>query len=351
MGIDMATGASDIEVDYFEITGPAYAGIAIRSYPYCDETLGREVFTQYNTIIHHNFVHEIDGEGFYIGPSHYYEETSPTSTDECAPGIPEAALRVVEVYHNTVEDVGRDGIQVGAAIEGMSIHHNLVRRYALAGDSGHIGGIQVNPGSVGRVFANLIMSADDDVADNAIQFAGGEDGPTYLYNNIIVGTSTAFMALSRLGNEDSEVHFLNNTVVSEPEGGKTLTLFCDDTWVQDFFFQNNIFTDYAHVGNYIYTDSSDQVWTALVGNGNAANCPLNGLVHENDLDENHELDGNLYLQDPTEVGFIDRDGGDYHLAQTSPAVGTGEDLSAIFTDDFDGNDRGDGSFDMGAYRY
>ena len=68
----------------------------------------------------------------------------------------------------------------------MMIHHNTVRRYALQGVYGHIGGIQVNPGSVGHVYANYIESDPEISSNQGIQFAGGEDGPSYIYNNIIV---------------------------------------------------------------------------------------------------------------------------------------------------------------------
>jgi hypothetical protein len=349
MGIDMQGGSSDIEVAYFEVRGPAYGGIAIRTYPYCDETLGRDQFTQTQTVIHHNYVHDVGGEGLYLGPSHYHEEASPTSGEDCAPGIPEAALKGVWVHHNLIEDVGRDAIQVGAAIEDMEITENVIRRYALEEVYGHGGGIQVNPGSVGRVHRNYIES-DPGVPDNAIQFAGGSDGPTYFYNNIIVGSSTPFVSLGRMGNAESEVLFLNNTTLSRSDSGKTLTLYCMEDELQPFTFKNNIFADYAHVGGYIYTDSSDQIWTYLVGGGTASNCPINGVVHENSLDADQQVEGNLYAQDPDLVGFVDLEGGDYRLDASSPAVGAGENLSHIFTGDFDGNERRDGPYDMGAYQ-
>jgi hypothetical protein len=89
----------------------------------------------------------------------------------------------------------------------------------------------------------------------------------------------------------------------------------------------------------------------LVGGGSAVNCPINGLVHENDIDDNHQIEGNLYLQDPLEVGFVDVLGADYHLEHGSPAIATGENLSELFTDDFEGGERNDGPFDMGALKY
>ncbi|MDP6934931.1 MAG: hypothetical protein QGG40_18565, partial [Myxococcota bacterium] len=263
--------------------------------------------------------------------------------------IAEAALKGVRVHHNLVEDVGRDGIQVGAAIEDMEIHDNVIRRYALEEVYGHVGGIQVNPGSVGRVYRNHIES-DQSVPDNAIQFAGGVGGHTYLYNNVIFGSSTPFMALGRMGNSDSEVHVVNNTIISRSDSGKTLTLYCQEDEEQPFSFLNNIFTDYAYVGTYIYTDSSEQVWTYLVGNEHASNCPINGVVHDNSVDADHQIEGNLYVQDPTQVGFVDFEDGDFHLEESSPAVGAGENLGHVFTGDFDGNERGDGPWDMGAYQ-
>jgi hypothetical protein len=350
MGIDMSDGVSDIEIDYFEIAGPAYAGIAIRNYPYCDETLGRDVFTQYNTLVHHNYIHDVSGEGIYLGCSHYHAAYSPTSGEACAPGIAEPAMRGVEVHHNLVEEVGRDGIQVGTAIEGMLIHNNVIRNYALLESWGHVGGIQVNPGSVGRVYSNLIVSKKGNMADNGIQFAGGEDGPTYLYNNVIVGSRVPFLALTRMGNLDSPVHLLNNTMIGRSDGGRSVYLFCDPTRVQDFFVTNNIFAGAELAGLYLYTNREGQVLSKIV-DGYAENCPINGQVYDNDLDENQKIPGNFYDSDAAIAGFVDLEGGDYHLDAGSPAVGAGVNLSDIFSDDFEGNDRGAGPFELGAYRY
>ncbi len=350
--IDMRDGTSDIELDRFEITGPAYSGIAIRNYPYCDPELGRDEFTQYNTLVHHNYVHHVSGEGLYIGPSHYHEEYSPTSMESCAPGIPEAALVGVEVHHNTVEDVGRDGIQVGAAIDGMRIYNNVIRRYALAGSYGHIGGLQINPGSIGEVFGTRIESQVDGPSDNAIQFAGGEDGPTLMYNNLIVGTETPLIVLSRMGNESSPLYFLNNTVVNRrSETSKTMVLYCSPSWVREFVFTNNIFTNYDLIGAYKWGDEETGIRTSLIGGDDEENCLINGLVRGNDLDENQQIDGNLYTQDPEDVGFVDATGSDFRLTEDSEAVDAGEDLSDFFTNDMEGLERGADAFDMGAYEY
>jgi len=231
----------------------------------------------------------------------------------------------------------------------MAIHHNIVRRYALQEDFGHVGGIQVNPGSIGEVFANYIESDPTVSSDNAIQFAGGEDGPSYLYNNVIVGTSIPFVFLTRLGNEDSPVYVYNNTVINHGTGGATLYVGCNAGITQDLEFTNNIFSNYDTIGNYIYTNSNGLPMSKIIYDSGGS-CLINGLVYGNDLDQNLTIPGNLYIQDPNQVGFVDYAQGDYRITSSSPAAGVGDDLSSIFTDDYAGNDRGIGqAFDMGAY--
>ena len=359
-------GVTDIEIEFFEIMGPAYTGITVSNYPYCNPDLDRSVFTQANTLIHHNYIHDIrndvgenGGEGIYIGTSHYFMSESPTSSG-CTTGYQDASLRGVQVYENIIEDTGRDGIQVGAAVEDMAIYHNTIRRYALAEDFGHVGGIQVNPGSVGHIYANFIESDANTTSETAIQFAGGEDGPSYIYNNVITGASISLAFLTRMGNESSPVYVHNNTFINRYEsptegvsstGTYTLYLGCGfdgSSTTQDFYITNNIFTNYGSVGSYIYGVVGSHYSKYFSDDG----CLINGMAYGNNLDENLKLPGNLYLQDPNEVGFVDYASGDYHLDSGSPAMDAGEDLSHLFTDDFDGANReNNGNFDMGAFEF
>lgn len=349
--IKMKEGATHIEIGYVEVEGPGYTGIAIQAYPYCDASLGRDSFTQYDTHVHHSYVHGVSGEGLYLGPSHYHEEISPTSISAACPeGFPEAALRGVEVHHNVIEDTGRDAIQVGAAIEGMRIHDNIIRRYALQGDWGHTGGIQINPGSVGHVFNNHIDATGLETFDNAFQVAGGVDGPTYIYNNVVIGSEVPFLKLNRMGNPESPVYVMNNTFVLNPERSSTLSIACAEAWEQPFFITNNIFTEYAYVGTFIYENVDGVAYSKIIGDQND-NCPINGEIYLNGPDTDQQIPGNLYLKDSQDVGFAALHQGDYHLLADSPAVGTGEDLSDLVTDDYDGQARPAGPFDQGAYVY
>ena len=74
-------------------------------------------------------------------------------------------------------------------------------------------------------------------------------------------------------------------------------------------------------------------------------------MYGNGPDEGLRIPGNFYDPDPAAAYFVDLANRDYHLDAGSPAIGAGEDLSAFFTDDFEGKSRGTQPFDLGAYRY
>ncbi|MEC7242443.1 MAG: right-handed parallel beta-helix repeat-containing protein [Myxococcota bacterium] len=348
--VDMREGSTDITLEHIEVSGPAYSGIAIRTYPYCKSEFARGTFTQRNTVIRHSYVHDVSGEGLYIGPSHYDHDHSPTSTEDCAPGYPEASLSGVEIAYNRVENTGRDGIQVGAATEGVNIHHNVVRNYAMLESYGHIAGIQLNPGTVGRIHANWIESKAGSEIDNAFQIVGGDTGPLLLYNNVIVGTRIPFMALVRMGSPDHPTQILNNTVHGRSDGGRSLYIFCKSEFQQPFTVRNNLFVGHEWVGYPIWTDSEGQTYSKIV-DANAENCPINGTPYGNGPDPDLAVPGNFYSTEIPAAGFVDPTGRDYHLTADSPAVGTGVNLSGIFTEDHDGLERGSGPYDLGAYRY
>ena len=81
-GVHFDEGCSDIEVDHIETHTNGYAGIVIRTYPRCGGTCSYNEdlgvcsrgggFVQNNTLVHHNYIHDVPGEGLYIGTSHYH---------------------------------------------------------------------------------------------------------------------------------------------------------------------------------------------------------------------------------------------------------------------------------------
>ena len=111
---------------------------------------------------------------------------------------------------------------------------------------------------------------------------------------------------------------------------------------------NNIFVD-----NVVNTGGAPVFFVreaGLIGNLTTTN----NLVFNNTADggAGFALDGRLtgngnFEDDPL---FVDAPNEDFHLQGGSPAVDAGADLSAVFTEDLDGDTRPDGgAFDIGAY--
>ena len=63
--------------------------------------------------------------------------------------------------------------EVGAAISGVLIYNNIIRRFALNQDYGHVSGLQLNPGTVGRVYGNQIIS-EQSLSVTGILYSGGK---------------------------------------------------------------------------------------------------------------------------------------------------------------------------------
>lgn len=197
-GIDAGQGTSDIEIDHINISG-GYSGISARTYPrypLCDGTFSRDHWELKNVSIHNNYVHDVDGEALYIGTSHYHQDPTPLCPDSA---LKEATLSNINIYAHKIEDIGRDGIQVGAGAGGVKVYDNTIKRYALKQSYGHAGGLQINLGTVGQFYNNWIESFADDQIGNGVQYAGGDAGDVDIFNNmIIIGKKLSVMNTQKI---------------------------------------------------------------------------------------------------------------------------------------------------------
>ncbi|GAB4237929.1 MAG: hypothetical protein Tsb0034_13280 [Ekhidna sp.] len=144
---------TDIEVDHLDITGTEL-GIWIVTRPECDGSANKGTFTQRNTIIHNNYIHDVGTEGMYIGGSKWDTGFSDSNTG-CGT-LEQADLVGVRIFRNRVIGTGWDGIQVGGAIEDSEIFSNEVADFGLKNNANHRVGIMINPGTTGKVFSNLV---------------------------------------------------------------------------------------------------------------------------------------------------------------------------------------------------
>ena len=86
-----------IEIDHVEVQGSHNVGIKVKSDE--EEGVTRNDWVQYHTYLHHNYLHNIGTEGFYIGSSYYDEGLDPV-------------LEGVDISYNLIRRTGWDGLQV-----------------------------------------------------------------------------------------------------------------------------------------------------------------------------------------------------------------------------------------------
>lgn len=102
---------------------------------------------------HHMYVHNSDGEGWYIGPS------APNGGDGQGPtGFFPVRMDSVRIDHNFTDSTGWDGIQLSGALDGDSIDHNLVTHYGLVDMSSQQAGVIGGSSCHTDIFADTIIN-------------------------------------------------------------------------------------------------------------------------------------------------------------------------------------------------
>ncbi|MEO1270074.1 MAG: right-handed parallel beta-helix repeat-containing protein, partial [Myxococcota bacterium] len=188
--------ATHYEIDHIEIDASGFAGIMAKVDPGrsdCRDNDRRfDPYVMQGVSIHHNYIHDVDGEGIYLGNSFYGGNFSSYcgNNENCDWSACDAQwpvrlqyphpVRGVRVFANLIEDTGWDGIQVGSADEDCTIEGNVVRRWGQDAPGAHQNGIQVGDGSSCDVLSNRL-----EVGPNGMHLAG--IGEVLVANNVLVG--------------------------------------------------------------------------------------------------------------------------------------------------------------------
>ena len=258
-------------------------------------------------VIERNYVHNVQGEGLYIGPNWY------------TGGLP---LRNIEIRENVIEDTGWDGIQLKSAIGGTNlIHHNVVRRVGRESDNGQLLGISVLDGT-GHIYNNWVERS----GDAGIQHFIGNLPRSYgdqlgeVYNNVVINSgqvgSTPGHGIASNGRDGlapTVARIYNNTIVGATDFG--IYVGSDAT---GGFVRDNIVAD-------------------------AGEKPI--VVPATVSQENNRVGS------ASQMAFVDPSGLDFHLRPDSPARDAGSSNNFPKTD-FDDTPRPqDGQVDQGAFEY
>lgn len=274
--------ATDIEVDHVEVYESGFAGVMAKTDPGCDDRPFWDGFVQRNTHLHHLWVHDTGGEGFYVGSTQSmgYARTC----DGVDVVIPHHDLAGVDIHDVLIEDTGWDGIQIGFATD-CTFHDSVIRRVGRTTDTSvpdyQRQGLQLGT-SICEVRRNDIREGPS----NGIIVL--DVGDTLIADNLIAGFGGDGIYLNPRDGAPGTYSIVHNTIANA--GG---------TGVRGFestgFVVNNLF--FGH------------------GDGDVA------------LPAGSEIEDNVTAADEAGAGILG--GGDFHLLDSSPARGVGRDLTTM----------------------
>ncbi|MCH6258410.1 malectin domain-containing carbohydrate-binding protein [Puniceicoccaceae bacterium K14] len=298
--------STNFEICFIEVSNPGFAGIMAKTDPGANGYAERGSFTQYDTIIHDIYAHDIPGESLYIGNSFYASGTPD--------GYIANDLVGVRVYNVISIHSGREGIQVGSATADCEIYDNTLIDCGYLQISSQQSGLQLGEGTTGKCYNNTIIG----VLANGIVCLGL--GDNLIFNNVIANTGTnGIFCDNRTGAElpGSYLRIYNNTIINPARDG---ALIYNELTVNEF--KNNIV-----VGSDAAYDAFDTTGGVTVTDSN-----------------------NLYQLTADGLEFLDVANNDYRLTSGSPAIDAGADLSLDVLTDLEGLARPFGSaFDIGAH--
>lgn len=218
---------TDFEVFRVEVAGYApngigdnagFAGMGIKTSPYQDCDLfsdsTRQAWIMKNVSIHDNYIHDVGGEGLYIGHGFYKGRTEKG----CSTKTWSHSIQGLRVFNNLVENTGYDGIQIKNADKDCEVYNNVIRNYGTKNHNAHNEGLIIADGVTGKVYNNLI----DTGTGHGIMFQGM--GNNDIFNNIVLnaggdgfnGTKSPTMGIYL---PDSYVRILNNTIYNSGNHG------------------------------------------------------------------------------------------------------------------------------------
>jgi hypothetical protein len=299
-GVSFDEKSTNFEVDHLEIANTGFAGIMSKTDPKCDLSTNFGNFTQYDVIIHDNYIHNTGGEGMYVGHSSYsgYQTTCNGQPDTLYPH----AIKGLRIFNNRVEETHLDGIQIGCADEDCEIYGNKVVNYGTDGNSAHTTGIQLGGGTTGKCYNNYIAGGKGSgimvfgtgnivVSNNVIHDAGLNyfpADPTKRVYGIFVDDRTTVPG--------RYFHLINNTIVNvKTDGIRFISLLSTNSQIL-----NNIVIHPGSLGSYSTSAQSyinTAAGTSVIKTHNFMESNMNNVQFRDTLSDNFRLKSDSPLKD------------------------------------------------------
>lgn len=327
--IQMINKTSDFEIAHVEIAGDfangldslsGFAGIMAKSQPICgDDVNGGSTdaanFEMKNVSIHHNYIHDVAGEGMYVGYGRAQGvQLNSSSGDVCSTVNYPHHVRNLFIYNNIIENVGWDGIQVKNAHYNAQIYNNIIKNYATLGIGHHDEGILIGDGTEAVIYGNWIEGGNEQ--SNGMQI--NAFGNTKIYNNVVLKPGSNGLYLNnqslQFANRAGTIDIYNNTI----EGGTGSAIVTHTQ--QNVNIKNNIAFEYD---------------------------AYHGIKNPTNGSRSH----NIIEKDKSNVGFMNYGISDVRLNTNSLAVNTAQNNVSFTQYDFTGALRTDSLTDKGALEY
>lgn len=320
-GLDLNYLSTDFEVDHLEIFDIGFAGIMAKTDPSCDDATIRGNFTMRNVSLHDNYVHDVGGEGFYIGNS-FYENGMNL---ECGKRLPHDIVDI-KVYNNIFRNTGWEALQVGCAIKGAEIYNNDILNFGQADVANQRNGIQLGEGTGGLCYNNKIVNGNG----NGLNVLGY--GDNLIFNNLIVNSKRNGVFCDERFTPGDGFKFLNNTIINSGFDG--ILIYASN--LSENLIINNLI---INPGNY---EEYENDKTSKTGDDSFINHNSNTTVKNN-----------YFSRDINELEFVEFSKNNFDVKEQSPVIDSGYDvLSYGINFDILGRNRPSGSgFDIGAYEY
>ncbi len=341
-GVGIGYQSSDVEIDHVSIENTMIGGLYAKTDPDCNLAAVRGEFTQYNTIIHDNYIANTGNEGLYIGSTKYDGQIVNCNGKDTL--LMPSLLDGVKVYSNTIKNAGYDGIQVSSASRNCQIYDNTIIFDSQKAVDTQMSGIIIGGGTKCDCFNNYIAHGNGD----GIECHGL--GGTRIFNNIIVDAGLSYLPNDKTRmkhgifvsdvsvQKDSSFYILNNNIIHpKSEGIRFSSIVSKGNHIS-----NNVI---INPGNFDYYQ-----------NGNTKFKGKDAYIMFQNTVSQATMTNNYLARDGNSAGFISKNmdlPGDFILVYGSPLIDVANILpKAAVTFDFLHHPRPYGpKLDAGAYEY
>lgn len=325
-------GSTEIEVFETEVDGADFSGFFIKTDPNANKPqFWYPTFRLDRLLLHHNHVHDTEGEGSYLG---HYNMTPYTGTNSAGATVTYRAHHLYDcrVYRCLYEKNGYDSLQFNNA-ENLEICYNQFRNCGMRGEKEQTSGLSL--GMSGKIYGNSILQYNGP----AIQF--GTLGQLEIFNNVIANGNPGSMGLMLLataevpeqnpnsqGYNELPLNIHNNVISSETRpslSARNTTQYRNIKFVDNFC----ILSKTGFFGG--QATETIALWEAAAKNNQACIMPV---IDWAAMDETYK--------------FVDSSNGDFRIAKDSNLISAGE--GSMFSFDMNGYKNWyDNSYPVGPY--